>query len=1021
AGLAILDGLADLNERTPGLALSVRIGINTGEAVVALDARPSAGEGMVTGDVVNTAARIESQAPVNGVAVGEGTFRATERVFEYQALEPITAKGKAEPVPVWQAVAPRARFGADVLRSMATPLVGRELDFGLLRGTFDKVVADEAVQLVTVVGEPGVGKSRLVAELFAYTDALQRVVRWRQGRCLPYGEGITFWALGEIVKAHAGVLESDPPADAQLKLEQALPAGDEMPWLRARLLPLLGIDPGISAPREESFAAWRRFLESIAEDGPAVLVFEDIHWADESMLAFLEYFADWAQGIPLLVVCTARPELYERHPTWGSGLRNAATIRLSPLSDADTVRLVSTLLEQAELPPETQKVLLARAGGNPLYAEEFVRMLRDSDMLDADGKLRRGVEVAFPDSLQALIAARLDTLPADRKGLLQDAAVIGKVFWSGAVAAMGERASGDVDQVLHELARKELVRPFRHSSMEGEQELGFWHVIVRDVAYGQVPRASRAAKHITAVAWLEGKAGERVEDVAEVLAYHTGEAIELAKATGDTGLAAQLAPAARRYALLAAERALGLDTTKAVTLFERAVDLTPTDDSEYPRVMLRFADALGQVGRYPDSADAAERALAGFEAVSNVEGAAEALTIIGLSRSRIGDQASAVKLAERAVALLETVPPGPVLVATLAQLAAARVVDASLRTAIDAADRALSLAEELGLPVPARALGYHGAAMAMLGEREGFAELERAIELLVESGAGNWAATAMHNLAVSIWEIDGPAAALPKMIEAVTFARERGIGLATASSVIASGWLAVTGRLDEALATIGSIRAELESTGQVEGLLRTNESWALLHLAKGDRVEAAAAASAALAGARQLKTQRSLAMALRPAIETGVASPQEAREMLEQLAADADLRDDHDYVGRVADFVDAAANLGDLDLARRLLEGVSPSNPLYARVLKQAQARIAEAEGDLGRAAALFGDAAEGWREWGETWNTAASLLAQGRCLAGAGDPAAGGAFSEARAAYAEMGASARVAECDELIAQAAD
>ncbi|HSM38303.1 MAG TPA: adenylate/guanylate cyclase domain-containing protein, partial [Candidatus Limnocylindrales bacterium] len=177
AGLAILDGLADLNERTPGLALSVRIGINTGEAVVALDARPSAGEGMVTGDVVNTAARIESQAPVNGVAVGEGTFRATERVFEYRALEPITAKGKAEPVPIWQAVAPRARFGADVLRSMATPLVGRELDFGLRRGTFDQVAADEAVQLVTVVGEPGVGKSRLVAELFAYTDALQRVVR----------------------------------------------------------------------------------------------------------------------------------------------------------------------------------------------------------------------------------------------------------------------------------------------------------------------------------------------------------------------------------------------------------------------------------------------------------------------------------------------------------------------------------------------------------------------------------------------------------------------------------------------------------------------------------------------------------------------------------------------------------------------------------------------------------------------------------------------------------------------------
>ncbi len=533
AGLAVLDALAELNEADPGLSLSVRVGVNTGEAVVALDARPESGEGMVTGDVVNTAARIQAQAPVDGVAVGAGTHQATERVFDFEPLEPISAKGKSGPVPVWRAVAPRARFGSDVIRSMSTPLVGRDVDLGLLRGTFDKVVGERAVQLVTVVGEPGVGKSRLVAELFAYVDGLRRVVRWRQGRCLPYGEGITFWALGEIVKAHVGVLESDPPEEAQAKLERALPNGGDAPWLRARLLPLLGIDPGIAATRDESFTAWRRFLESTADDRPAVLVFEDIHWADEALLAFLEHLADWAQGVPLLVVCTARPELYERHPSWGAGLRNAVTVSLSPLSDADTSRLVSALLEQTVLPAETQQLLLERAGGNPLYAEEFVRMLRDRELVDPQGRLRADGEIAFPESLQALIAARLDTMPPDRKSLLQDAAVIGKVFWSGAVAAMGDRDPPEVEQALHELARKELVRPFRQSSMAGEQELGFWHALVRDVAYGQIPRAERATKHVRAVEWLEHKAGERVEDFAEVLAFHTGEAISLAETTGD--------------------------------------------------------------------------------------------------------------------------------------------------------------------------------------------------------------------------------------------------------------------------------------------------------------------------------------------------------------------------------------------------------------------------------------------------------------------------------------------------------
>ena len=257
--------------------------------------------GCMSGDAINTASRIQSVAPEMGVAVGLATYEATAAVFDYEELEPATLKGKAEPVRVFHAKAARARFGTDLTRTHDTPFIGREIDLALLKGIFDKTVASSSVQLVTVVGEPGLGKSRLVAELFAYIDARPDFTTWRQGRCLPYGEGITFWALGEILKAHTGILESDPPAVAQEKLAAVLPEGDEREWFRQRLLPLLGIEATSSAEREELFTAWRRFLEEIAEERPTVLVFEDLHWADEALLAFLEHLADVAEGVPLLL------------------------------------------------------------------------------------------------------------------------------------------------------------------------------------------------------------------------------------------------------------------------------------------------------------------------------------------------------------------------------------------------------------------------------------------------------------------------------------------------------------------------------------------------------------------------------------------------------------------------------------------------------------------------------------------------------------------------------------------------
>src|SRR5207248_9580109 len=281
-------------------------------------------------------------------------------------------------------------------RQHATPFVGRELEKPLLVGTLERATQQRSVQLVTVVGEPGVGKSRLVAELLAYVEAKPGLVRWRQGRCLPYGEGITFWALGEIVKAEAGILESDSAEVATRKLDAAVPPSEtERRWLLQRLSPLIGVEAA-PAERQELFTAWRLFLESLAADRPTVLVLDDLHWGDEALLAFLEYLAEWSEGVPLLIVCAARPELYERRPGWGAGLRNVHVINLSPLTDRETAELVSHLTSTVAVDHDVETAIVVRAGGNPLYAEEFVRLL-------AERKL--AADELLPDSVQALIAA----------------------------------------------------------------------------------------------------------------------------------------------------------------------------------------------------------------------------------------------------------------------------------------------------------------------------------------------------------------------------------------------------------------------------------------------------------------------------------------------------------------------------------------------------------------------------------------------------------------------------------------
>src|SRR4051794_32382210 len=471
--------------------IQVRIAVNTGEALVTLGARPAEGEGMAAGDVINTAARLQSAAPVNGVLVGERTYRATNRVIDYAPVDPVAAKGKEQPITSWEALDPRSRFGVDVPDLARTALVGRDRELAALRDALTRMRVERAPQLLTLIGVPGIGKSRLLFELSALVDAESDIIAWRQGRSLPYGEGVSFWALAEIFKAQAGVLDSDDADVAERKLtetvREVLPDEADADWVRRHLRELVGLrrdSPSTGDARDEAFAAWRRFVEALAEQRPLVLVFEDLHWADDGLLDFIEHLVDWITDVPLRVVCSARPELLARRAGWGGGMSNSATLSLAPLSDQDTARLISELLDRPLLGAEQQQELLLRAAGNPLFAEQYVQMLSEHEV---------GQELPVPETVQDLVGARLDSLPLADKRLLQDAAVVGKVFWAGAVAALADADDDrhDLEERLHELARRQFVRRERRSSLAGEEQYAFLHVVLRDVAYGQIPRNAR--------------------------------------------------------------------------------------------------------------------------------------------------------------------------------------------------------------------------------------------------------------------------------------------------------------------------------------------------------------------------------------------------------------------------------------------------------------------------------------------------------------------------------------------------
>jgi class 3 adenylate cyclase/tetratricopeptide (TPR) repeat protein len=635
ASMAIRDAIRK------GGRLEVRIAVHTGEAIVRLDARPEAGETLAAGDVLNTASRLQGAAPINGVVVGEATYNATRRLVDYVPLTAVRAKGKAAAVAAWEAV---RLSGADVGLQPAsrTALVGRERELTILGQTLERVESVGAPQLVTLVGEPGIGKSRLVQELVRSRFLSDQHRSWRQGRCLPYGDGVSFWAVAEIVKAQAEILESDEAEVVAEKLANAVREvvpSNEQEWVNSALAPLVGLEAAGtgSGRREESFAGWRRFFEAVAERRPLMMVIEDLHWADDGVLDFLDYLAERATDVPLMVLCTARFELLERRPGWGGGKMNALTLGLSPLGSEDAARLIASLLDQAVLPAETQAALLERAGGNPLYAEQFSLLFLE----------RGSADLPLPENVYALIAARLDTLPMEEKALVQDAAVVGRLFWSGALPANDRLADR-----LHALERKEFIRREWQSSVADEDEFTFRHVLVRDVAYGQIPRAQRARKHQLTAEWIESLG--RPQDHAELLAHHYVAALELATATGaDT---TTLRPRARDALGDAGDRALSLNSFAAAKgFYSAALELTARDESRRALLLFRFGEARFS-NEDADDGSLVEAAEALREA-GNMEAAAEAEVMLSHVAWTRGLRDQAFEHLERATELIDVLPP----------------------------------------------------------------------------------------------------------------------------------------------------------------------------------------------------------------------------------------------------------------------------------------------------------------------------------------------------------------------------
>jgi class 3 adenylate cyclase/tetratricopeptide (TPR) repeat protein len=728
--------------------LAARAAVLTGEAAVNLGA---AGQGMVAGDLVNTASRVQGAADPGTVLVGESTRRATESAIAYADAGEHELKGKAEPVALWRALRVTAgRAGGMKSVGLETPFVGRDRELRLAKELFHASADEGKSHLLSITGIAGIGKSRLAWELYKYLDGITQPVVWRRGRCLAYGDGVTYWALAEMVRMQVGIAEGEQPGEARPKLRAALELAvddaEERAWLEPRLEQLLSLESKQELEQADLFGGWRLFFERIADRDPVVLAFEDMQWADRSLLDFIEHLLEWSRNHPILVLAMARPELADRNPNWAGRLRNTTTLALEPLADDAMAALLGGFVPG--LPAELRDQILARAEGVPLYAVETVRMLLDRGLLEQVGDEYRPTgaidALEVPETLHALIAARLDGLTREERRLLQQASVLGKTFTKDALAAVSER---EFEERLPGLVRKEILSLQADPRSPERGQYGFLQDLLRQVAYESLARRERKSLHLAAAAHLEGLSPDAEQDAAEIVASHYLSALDLDPDADDvTAIKAK----AEATLVRAADRAASLGASEqAQRYLERAIELTES--------VLRQAELherAGQLAKFRGVSTEARshytQAIAGFEELGLTHPAARVTAALGIAIWHLeSDIEQALGEMERAYSVLAGDELDSDLAVLTVQLARALYFSGQLDKAMERNELALTMAEALDLPdVLSHGLNtkatllYYGRTR----RREGLLLMRHALEVALTSDRVEPALRAHNNL-----------------------------------------------------------------------------------------------------------------------------------------------------------------------------------------------------------------------------------------------------------------------------------